>query len=96
MLNTPIKPPPPPHQGYKDADLYLRRFESEPLPAELATQFQRRFERLVMLDYIIRNTDRGNDNWLVKYNKPDLVDSHDTNDITVSRVCALYTLRRLS
>jgi hypothetical protein len=22
---------------------------------------------LVVLDYIIRNTDRGNDNWLIKY-----------------------------
>ena len=28
------------------------------------------FERLVVLDYIIRNTDRGNDNWLIKYTKP--------------------------
>ncbi|XP_055955512.1 phosphatidylinositol 4-kinase type 2-beta [Patella vulgata] len=25
------------------------------------------FERLVVLDYIIRNTDRGNDNWLINY-----------------------------
>ena len=23
-----------------------------------------------MLDYIIRNTDRGNDNWLIKYKAP--------------------------
>ncbi|KAJ0172101.1 hypothetical protein K1T71_012074 [Dendrolimus kikuchii] len=29
------------------------------------------FERLVVLDYIIRNTDRGNDNWLIKYESPD-------------------------
>ncbi|KAA0202447.1 hypothetical protein HAZT_HAZT001220 [Hyalella azteca] len=72
----------PKTKGYKDADFYLRRFESEPLPAELASQFQRRFERLVLLDYIIRNTDRGNDNWLIKYEKPDLVESLDTNDIT--------------
>ncbi|XP_009702344.1 PREDICTED: phosphatidylinositol 4-kinase type 2-alpha, partial [Cariama cristata] len=28
------------------------------------------FERLVVLDYIIRNTDRGNDNWLIKYDCP--------------------------
>jgi len=27
----------------------------------------------VILDYIIRNTDRGNDNWLIKYVKPELV-----------------------
>ena len=24
----------------------------------------------MVLDYIIRNTDRGNDNWLIKYTKP--------------------------
>jgi hypothetical protein len=24
----------------------------------------------VVLDYIIRNTDRGNDNWLIKYERP--------------------------
>lgn len=27
---------------------------------------QLQFERLVVLDYLIRNTDRGNDNWLIK------------------------------
>merc|ERR1711874_276319 len=31
--------------------------------------FQHQFERLVVLDYIIRNTDRGNDNWLINYKK---------------------------
>ena len=80
-----------PEQGFKDADFYLRRFECEPLPGELASKFQRQFERLVLLDYIIRNTDRGNDNWLIKYEKPDLVDnSTDTNDITVSQLFAYY------
>lgn len=59
-------------EGYKDADFYLRKFEAEPLPEELASTFQRRFERLVLLDYIIRNTDRGNDNWLLRYDKPDV------------------------
>ena len=29
--------------------------------------FQLQFEKLVVLDYIIRNTDRGNDNWLLRY-----------------------------
>ena len=28
---------------------------------------QLQFERLVVLDYITRNTDRGNDNWLIRY-----------------------------
>ncbi len=28
--------------------------------------FQNGFERLVILDYLIRNTDRGSDNWMIK------------------------------
>lgn len=59
--------------GYKDADYWLRRFEVEPLPQGIAQKFQLQFERLVVLDYIIRNTDRGNDNWLIKYEQPSIV-----------------------
>lgn len=57
-------------EGYKDADFWLRRFEQEPLSEALSKSFQLQFERLVVLDYIIRNTDRGNDNWLIKYVQP--------------------------
>jgi hypothetical protein len=62
--------------GYKDADYWLRRWESEPMPARLSREFQLQFERLVILDYIIRNTDRGkqlnatlrnNISWLVSH-----------------------------
>lgn len=56
--------------GFKDADYWLRRFEQEALPPHVAKDFQIQFERLVILDYIIRNTDRGNDNWLIKYDPP--------------------------
>ena len=56
--------------GYKDADYWLRRFDSENLSEDSAKNFQFQFEKLVVLDYIIRNTDRGNDNWLIKYEKP--------------------------
>lgn len=59
--------------GFKDADFWLRRFEQEPLPAKLLHNFQLQFERLVVLDYIIRNTDRGNDNWLIKYEHPKIL-----------------------
>jgi len=45
--------------GYKDADYWLRRWESESMLAHLSREFQLQFERLVILDYIIRNTDRG-------------------------------------
>ncbi|KFW90606.1 Phosphatidylinositol 4-kinase type 2-alpha, partial [Phalacrocorax carbo] len=43
-----------------------QRFNRIGLPPKLLLQF----ERLVVLDYIIRNTDRGNDNWLIKYDCP--------------------------
>lgn len=59
--------------GYKDADYWLRRFEVEPLPTRMAHKFQLQFEKLVVLDYIIRNTDRGNDNWLIKYEQPTIL-----------------------
>lgn len=56
-------------EGYKEAEYWLRKFEADPLPENIRKQFQSQFERLVVLDYIIRNTDRGNDNWLVRYEK---------------------------
>lgn len=59
--------------GYKDADYWLRRFEQEPLPPKTVTNFQLQFEKLVILDYIIRNTDRGNDNWLIRFEQPKIV-----------------------
>lgn len=40
-----------------------------PPPEDVQREFQLQFERLVVLDYIIRNTDRNHDNWLIKYNK---------------------------
>lgn len=90
-------------EGYREADHWLRRFEAEPLAENIRKQLQSQFERLVVLDYVIRNTgaevsllckfwlkffflnlsakrsilfsslwftDRGNDNWLIKYEKP--------------------------
>lgn len=59
--------------GYKDADYWLRRFEQEPLPPKTVTSFQLQFEKLVILDYIIRNTDRGNDNWLIRFEQPKII-----------------------
>ncbi|XP_054262513.1 phosphatidylinositol 4-kinase type 2-alpha isoform X1 [Macrosteles quadrilineatus] len=59
-------------EGYKDAEYWLRQMELEPLSPYLQEQFRLQFERLVILDYIIRNTDRGNDNWLIKYTLPNI------------------------
>lgn len=59
-------------RGYKDAEYWIRRFDQEALPAPTETDFRSQFERLVCLDYMIRNTDRGNDNWLIRYEQSDL------------------------
>ncbi|RUS81541.1 hypothetical protein EGW08_010711 [Elysia chlorotica] len=70
--------------GFKDADYWLRRFDNEALPESTAKKFQLMFERVVVLDYIIRNTDRGNDNWLIKYEpastKPTSQNQNDEDD----------------
>ena len=43
-------------EGYKDAEFYLRKMEVEPLPAVTNKDFLFQFQKLVCLDYIIRNT----------------------------------------
>ena len=70
-------------KGYKDAQIQLDEFQNEPIHPQLEKPFQLQFERLVVLDYIIRNTDRGNDNWLVKYDKPI---NHTEDEVAVSFV----------
>lgn len=70
--------------GYKDADYWLRRFEQEPLPPKTVTHFQLQFEKLVILDYIIRNTDRGNDNWLIRYEQPKVVNTNLPTTMTTA------------
>ncbi|CAF5168024.1 unnamed protein product, partial [Rotaria magnacalcarata] len=54
-------------EKYDDADAFLKQFDRDSPSPDVAIQFQRQFEKLVVLDYIIRNTDRNNSNWLVKY-----------------------------
>ena len=71
--------------GYKGADIQLEEFHTDPLPARMERQLQLEFERLVVLDYIIRNTDRGNDNWLIKYESPSLGLEVCSYNITLSQ-----------
>ena len=52
-------------KGYKDAAMILDEMKEEPPPPHLQRQMQLQFERLVVLDYIIRNTgqiDNNNNN----------------------------------
>uniref|UniRef100_A0A8C3AC49 Phosphatidylinositol 4-kinase type 2 n=1 Tax=Cyclopterus lumpus TaxID=8103 RepID=A0A8C3AC49_CYCLU len=53
-------------EGYREADFWLRRFEAEPLPENIRKQLQSQFERLVVLDYVIRNTGEGDAEWTEK------------------------------
>lgn len=66
-------------EGYKDAECHLKKFENEPLSSKTKDDFQFQFEKLVCLDYIIRNTDRGNDNWLIKYDKTPIIPESGTS-----------------
>ena len=43
-------------RDYQDAESVLEELRREPLPPHLQRQLQLQFERLVVLDYIIRNT----------------------------------------
>jgi hypothetical protein len=36
----------------------------------LQVKFREELEKLVVLDYIMRNTDRGLDNWMIRVDKP--------------------------
>ncbi|CAM4769620.1 unnamed protein product [Rotaria magnacalcarata] len=70
-------------EKYDDADAFLKQFDRDSPSPDVAIQFQRQFEKLVVLDYIIRNTDRNNSNWLVKYetkkvNERDMVNRYIT------------------
>ncbi|OAF70685.1 hypothetical protein A3Q56_01532 [Intoshia linei] len=58
---------------YEDADCVLRRLDDEKTPIHIKKKFRAQFERLVILDYIIRNTDRSNSNWLIKYKPSNIV-----------------------
>eukprot|EP01135_Chromosphaera_perkinsii_P010933 Nk52_evm17s2284 gene=Nk52_evmTU17s2284 len=66
--------------GYKDAMYYLRKEFLKKLSPELQKEFQLQFESLVILDYVTRNTDRGNDNWLIKYDGDIPCESTETLD----------------
>ncbi|VDP37989.1 unnamed protein product [Soboliphyme baturini] len=65
-------------KDYKDANYWINQLEQEDVPDVTKKEFQLQFERLVILDYIIRNTDRGSDNWLIKYERSD-VEHGDAN-----------------
>lgn len=73
-------------KGYSDAIRWMQEAETDPLSPDISKEFQLEFERMVILDYIIRNTDRGHENWLVKYEKGAKGQKKDANGIILSAV----------
>jgi len=49
-------------------------------------EFQWQFERLVILDYLIRNTDRGLDNWMIKYEEI----TEDNNSVQSQEILNIF------
>ncbi|KAM4674213.1 phosphatidylinositol 4-kinase type 2-beta isoform 3-T3 [Amazona ochrocephala] len=70
-------------EGYKEADYWLRKFETDPLPENTRKEFQSQFERLVVLDYVIRNTDPFHWAWLSQAKVPF---SQETRDLVLPRI----------
>jgi phosphatidylinositol 4-kinase type 2 len=57
-------------EDYKDSDFWIHRFATtEALPQAMQNKFLYLFQCMVVLDYVIRNTDRGDANWLIKFHK---------------------------
>lgn len=57
--------------GYRDAEAVFQNISQQPLTEAAKLSFRRQFERLVILDFIIRNTDRGNQNWMIRLTTED-------------------------
>lgn len=66
-------------EGYVDSTEFTKKLEEISLDERTTKEFQLEFEKLVVLDYIIRNTDRNNDNWLVKHINKSNDDAKNSN-----------------
>ena len=53
-------------EGFEESSIVLSKLDSlRPLEPELRRAFQLEFEKMTILDYAMRNTDRSMDNWLI-------------------------------
>lgn len=76
-------------EDFRDAEAVLKEFdENKLLGKELKDVFYGEFEKLVILDYAIRNTDRGLDNLLVRV---DWVEDLEAQDVVVEGVPQHYS-----
>jgi phosphatidylinositol 4-kinase type 2 len=53
-------------EGFEESEVVLAKLDDmRPLEPELKRAFQMQFEKMTILDYAIRNTDRSMENWLI-------------------------------
>lgn len=67
-------------KGYMSPNGVLNKMTDEVLKTELGQLFLIEFQKMTIFDYFIRNTDRGNDNWLIKLKNLDIFDSPELFD----------------
>eukprot|EP00055_Hartaetosiga_balthica_P010172 m.42608 g.42608 ORF g.42608 m.42608 type:complete len:364 (-) comp7066_c0_seq4:404-1495(-) len=67
-------------RGYEDASVVIRQLKMNELEEATQSKLKQQFQMLVVLDYLIRNTDRGLNNWLIKYTKA-TVDTPENIDL---------------
>lgn len=67
---------------FRDSTEVMPEIESSwsSLAPELKAAFQREFERMVILDYVIRNTDRSTDNWMIYVGWPEIDAENDDEE----------------
>eukprot|EP01060_Flectonema_neradi_P017783 TRINITY_DN24619_c0_g1_i1.p1 TRINITY_DN24619_c0_g1~~TRINITY_DN24619_c0_g1_i1.p1 ORF type:complete len:380 (+),score=67.50 TRINITY_DN24619_c0_g1_i1:67-1206(+) len=70
--------------GYEAASSSVSKIQS--LGPELQQQFQSQFEKLTILDYITRNTDRGMGNWLIKIEEPSSTEPSSTGSVKIAAI----------
>ena len=69
-------------ENFKEATEVIPQYEASQtvIAPEMRAAFQREFERLVILDYAIRNTDRSMDNWMVHFSWKNVKDEEEDEE----------------
>lgn len=62
-------------KDYINPTIILNKMTDDILQTNFGKLFLYEFQKLTIFDYFIRNTDRGNDNWLIKLKNIDIFDS---------------------
>lgn len=74
-------------KGFEESYKVLQRMEDmRPLEKCLRQAFQEEFEKMVILDYLIRNTDRSSDNWMIHLSYENILSTTSNINSTQSTI----------